>query len=86
MKKLLIVAALLLPVAAWCATQAQNLGVVSISVRSMTAAQVAASTSTAKGELVFCSNCGSAGAAGTLCVSTATAVASFVLSTGTACK
>lgn len=89
MKKILFVLAVLSGLC-WKAysatTQAQNLGVVSISVKSLTAAQVITSTSTAAGELIFCSNCGGAGGAGTLCISTGTAANAFVLSTGTVCK
>jgi hypothetical protein len=70
----------------WAVTQAQNLGIISASVKSLTAAQVLLSTSTAVGELIYCSNCAANGAVGTLCISTATAKNSFVLSTGTVCR
>lgn len=53
---------------------------------SMTIAQSSSTVPTAKGQEIFCSNCAAAGGAGTLCVSTATAVNSYVLSTGTVCK
>lgn len=87
MKKLLIASIVLFAgYTSWAVTQAQYLGVVSASLKNLTAAQVILSTSTAKGEIIFCSDCGASGGAGTLCVSTATAVNSFVLSTGTVCK
>lgn len=88
MKKIIVLAFLLLGASrAFCATtQAQNLGVIDASLKSLTAAQILASTSTAKGEMIFCTDCGSNGGAGTLCISTATPRASFVLSTGTVCK
>lgn len=89
MKKIIAVSFVLVSFLAWkamCATQPQSLGVISASVKSLTAAQIALSTSTAKGELVFCSDCITNGGAGTICVSTATIRASFVLSSGTVCK
>lgn len=88
MKLFLIALALTIPLAAWSVTtQAQKLGVISASIKSQTVAQITTSTSTAVGELVFCTNCGSAGGAGTICVSTGAATAgAFVLSTGTTCK
>ena len=89
MKKMLILFVLVLLFAwrAFCVTQPQSLGIVDVSLRSLTAAQVLVATSTAVGQLVYCSNCTAAGAVGTICVSTATTgLNPFVLSTGTVCK
>jgi len=49
---------------------------------------VATATNTvfAVGTPIFCSNCNGGGAAGTVCISTAAAVDSLVLSTGTTCR
>ncbi len=55
-------------------------------VPSLTIAQSSTTIPTAKGQMIYCSNCFGGGNAGTLCVSTATAVDSFVLSTGTHCR
>jgi hypothetical protein len=90
MKKILIPSILLIPFLVLkyvhAATQAQNLGVISASVKSMTAAQILISTSTARGELVYCTDCTANGGVGTICVSTGTLRSSFILSTGTVCK
>lgn len=58
---------------------------------SKTKAQIATSTPTVVGQVVYCSDCAAAGGAGTLCISTATTGgigggSYFVLSTGTVCK
>lgn len=59
-------------------------------VFTQTVAQICASTATAVGQLVYCSNCAAAGGAGTVCISTSIAApgagCDFVLSTGTQCK
>lgn len=83
-----IIGLLFLASTGWAVTQAHNLGVVNIYVKSQTLAQIQASTPTAVGQVLFCSNCTANGGSGTLCISTATANAqtSFVLSTGTVCK
>lgn len=98
MKKILVAIGLFLALGSsgFCASQPQSLGVVTASTTtftggvalwSQTAAQIAALTSTTTGQMVYCSNCGSAGGNGTMCISTGTtAVYQFVLSTGTACK
>lgn len=90
MKRVLITSLAMLLLAAWSAyavTQAQSLGNVDVSIRALTAAQVLISTSTKAGQLIYCSNCGASGGAGTICVSTGTSGYNpFVLSTGTVCK
>lgn len=54
---------------------------------SRTLAQLQSLTPTITGQVVYCSNCVSAGGAGTICVSTGSSAAyQWVLSTGTACK
>jgi hypothetical protein len=69
------------------ATQPLSLGVVDASLRSLTQAQVLASTSTKAGQMIYCSNCSANGGAGTICISTGTTGFNpFVLSTGTVCR
>lgn len=54
---------------------------------SRTVVQLQALTPSTTGQVVYCSNCTTAGGAGTICVSTgSTNVYQWVLSTGTACK
>ncbi len=91
MKKLLIVIVSLFLgfEAVYAATyQPRSLGWVTLSITSMTATAVAASTPPTVGYPVFCTNCAASGGSGTICVSTesTTAQNAFVLSTGTVCK
>jgi hypothetical protein len=72
----------------------QNAGVVISSVTvgliSQTIAQIAASTPSVVGQMVYCNNCAANGGSGTVCISTITTAPGagndFVLSTGTICK
>lgn len=64
--------------------QPQKLGAAAL--QSQTAAQLAALASNTTGYVVYCSDCLSNGAKGTICVSTGVAQGSFVLSTGTRCN
>lgn len=58
-----------------------------IAMTSMTLTQVAQTSATVVGQAVWCGNCASAGAKGTICFSTSTTAQNgFVLSTGTACN
>lgn len=78
------------------ATQPRSIGVVTASTSTFTGgvglwalpvAQITALTATATGQIVFCTDCGSSGGKGTICVSTgSTNIAQFVLSTGTKCQ
>ena len=72
----------------WAATtQANNLGVVNLYLKSQTVSQIINSTSTVVGQILYCSNCTSNGGTGTICISTGTTLYNqFVLSTGTVCK
>jgi hypothetical protein len=68
-------------------TQALALGTVDISVKSVSAASLLTSTSSAVGQIVFCYDCQAGGSTGTICISTqATTVGGFIMTTGTICK
>lgn len=93
MKKTIIISTCLLVLMALChfsanATyQPQNLGWATISIASGTVTEIMNSTAPTVGYLRYCTNCGAAGGAGTICISTgAVAAYQFVLSTGTQCK
>lgn len=72
------------------AYQPHSLGWVTLSIASGTVTEINTSTAPTVGYLRFCTNCGAAGGAGTICVSTTTNApgvgSDFVLSTGTICK
>lgn len=89
MKSFILIAGFLIGIAgaAYSATQAQSLGVVDVTLKSMTLAEIQTSTASAAGKPVYCSNCVGGGGQGTICISTGSTVAyQYVLSTGTACK
>ncbi len=102
MKKILITIALLFVVGiGFCTTiQYSGIGAVQMSSASvngpfglwnLTKAQIAALAAVTTGQFTYCSDCTSAGNAGTICVSTGgyignVLIGQFVLSTGTVCK
>lgn len=68
------------------ATQPLSLGIVGVSVASMTALAISQSTAPAVGYIVYCGSCSSI-QGGTICISTGNTVANqFILSTGTHCQ
>lgn len=67
-------------------SQARSLGVVNVAIQSSTTAAISQTTATARGQLIFCTDCNAN--AGTICIasSTLTAQNGFILSTGTQCR